>query len=99
MTNQRFIGAVGYLLDTITKSGEGQETEVIIKLKFRLPEEENPTLYASTVTEALRRLLDSKELFRKLVKLDKEDLDDNPNSVGYYGYNEKTDNYFKDIDD
>jgi hypothetical protein len=23
----------------------------------------------------------------------------NPNSVGYYGYNQKTDNYFKDIDD
>lgn len=23
----------------------------------------------------------------------------NPNSVGYYGYNEKTDNYFPELDD
>ena len=23
----------------------------------------------------------------------------NPNSVGYYGYNEKTDNYYPDVDD
>jgi hypothetical protein len=23
----------------------------------------------------------------------------NPNSVGYYGFNEKTDNYYPDIDD
>lgn len=28
------------------------------------------------------------------------DVDDsNPNSVGYYGYNEKTDNYYPELDD
>jgi hypothetical protein len=25
--------------------------------------------------------------------------DDNPNSVGYYGYNQKTDNYYPNLDD
>ena len=30
--------------------------------------------------------------------IDEED-DSNPNSVGYYGFNEKTDNYYPEIDD
>ena len=42
MTKTRFIGSTGYVLDSITKRGNGQEQEIEIKIKFRLSDEKNP---------------------------------------------------------
>ena len=41
---------------------------------------------------------DARECCDELNRIEKLE-DDNPNSVGYYGYNQKTDNYYPNLDD
>jgi len=68
MTKTRFIGSTGYVLDSVTKKGNGQEQEVHIKIKFRLSDEENPNLASYHVSEALRRILDRKDIAKFMQK-------------------------------
>lgn len=68
MTKTRFIGSTGYVLDSVTKEGNGQEQEIQIKIKFRLSDEKNPKLASYHISEALRRILDRKDIAKLMKK-------------------------------
>tara|TARA_R110000782_G_scaffold134879_1_gene227263 strand:- start:318 stop:539 length:222 start_codon:yes stop_codon:yes gene_type:complete len=60
MSNFNMMGAVGY---RITHTDESQDYPIVtIKLAFKMPEGENGRIEMFHIHEALRRLMDKKEL-------------------------------------
>jgi len=59
---------------------------------YNIPDNEPHLLNAFELVEDIRN-----NYLAEISFANKED--DNPNSVGYYGYNQKTDNYYPNLDD